>query len=298
MSRFIPILLCLVMITFTTVAQDLGIRQKKKKKKDETPLNLDSISAQLPPTISFDEEEEEEVKEERKRKRKKKVFYGIKTKKGRVVTQRSGKIVYEEFYFLKEYREPNPYVRQKYFYDRDDRKIKFSSQPSAEKGVILHGPYKRYLDDQLVAEGIFFIGTKHGRWMEHFSNDVLKDKEKFYRGWPKESEITYHDQENTKVKEVIPVEYGKKEGLYFYFHDNGIAGVTGEYINGERVGVWKEFYKYRKNRRNRKKEIQYKEDPYDKDFNPYVIREWDEEGNLVYDRADYLKKIKSLSLKN
>ena len=32
----------------------------------------------------------------------------------------------------------------------------------------------------------------------------------------------------------------------------------------------------------RKREIQYQEKPFTKDFTPYIRAEWDKEGNLIY----------------
>ena len=126
--------------------------------------------------------------------------------------------------------------------------------------------------------------------MEYFSNDILKDKEKFFKGWPKESEITYYDG-GTKIKEVIPIRNGLKEGTYYYFHDNGVVAVTGVFENDARIGVWKEYYKFRRNRRNRKKEIQYSEDGFSQDFMPFIIKEWSEEGKMLYDRDLQKRKL-------
>lgn len=278
----LTLVICLV-ASVTAEAQKLPRIKKPKKKKREHAIDMDSLSATMDPTVILEEEEEEE-EEEKKKKRKKKVFYGMKTKKGRISRFAGGKQLYEEFYYLKDYVQPNSYVREKYYYDPEDRKIKYNSSVKNTEVLILHGPYKRYLDGQLIAEGIFYIGTKHGRWMEYFSNEVLKDKQKYFKGWPKEAEITYYDAEATKVKEVIPIVHGKKEGTYYYFHDNGVVGVTGDYENDERIGVWKEYYKYRRNRRNRKKEVQFAEDGYDKEFRPYILKEWNNEGELLYDR--------------
>lgn len=275
----------------TAKAQKLPKVKKSKKKKSENVLSMDSISATMAPTIDLEEEEEGEEEEKKKKKRKKKVFYGMKTKKGRISSYSGGKQLYEEFYYLNEYVEPNFYVREKHYYDPEDKRIKYSTSVKNEEVLILHGPYKRYLDGQLITEGIFYVGTKHGRWMEYFSNDVLKDKEKFIRGWPKESEITYYDAEGTKIKEVIPIRHGIKEGTYYFFHDNGVVGVTGDYENDTKVGVWKEYYKYRRNRTNRKKEVQYAEDGYDEDFKPYIIREWSQEGELLYDHHHRVRRL-------
>ena len=93
------------------------------------------------------------------------------------------------------------------------------------------------------------------------------------------------------MKEVIPIRNGKKSGTYFYFHDNGVVGVTGSYENDLRVGVWKEYYKYRRNRSNRKKEVQYAEDGYKEEFRPFIIKEWSQEGKLLYDRAVRKRKL-------
>jgi len=287
---YLAILLIVMMLTALGMeAQKLPKVKKPKKNKSEKVLDLDSLSATMKPTIDLEEEEEEE--QVKKKKRKKKVFYGMRTKKGRITAHSGGKPLYEEFYYLKEYQEPNYYVREKYYYDLEDRKIKFSSDIKNQEVLILHGPYKRYLDGQLIAEGIFYVGTKHGRWMEYFSNDVLKDKEKFFKGWLKESEITYYDQQATKVKEVIPIRNGKKEGTYYYFHDNGVVAVTGDYENDMRIGVWKEYYKYRRNRTNRKKEVQYAEDGYGSEFRPFIIKEWNQEGKLLYDHATRKRKL-------
>ncbi len=284
---------CLLFAALPLDAQKLKLKKPKKKKTEV--INMDSLSATQAPTIDLEEDEQEEEEVKKKKKRKKNVFYGLKTRKGRISRRSGSKELYEEFYYLQEYQEPNRYVREKYYYDSEDRKVKFSSNINKEGVLILHGPYKRYLDGQLITEGIFYIGTKHGRWMEYFSNDVLKNKEKFYRGWQKESQITYHDQEATKIKEVIPVQYGKKEGAYYYFHDNGVLGVTGEYQNDLKIGVWKEYYKYRRNRRNRKREVQYGGDGFDKQFKPYILKEWTNEGKLIYDRQAHQRKLHKAS---
>jgi antitoxin component YwqK of YwqJK toxin-antitoxin module len=289
-QHFSFLLAVFLLVALSAEAQKLPKIKKPKKKEREHALDMDSLSAIMAPTIDLEEEEEEE-EETKKKKRKKKVFYGMRTKKGRISRMSGGKQLYEEFYYLKEYVEPDYYVREKFYYDPEDRKIKYNTTVKNQDVLILHGPYKRYLDGQLIADGIFYIGTKHGRWMEYFSNDVLRNKEKYFKGWPKESEITYYDAEATKVKEVIPIQHGKREGTYYYFHDNGVVGVTGDYQNDLRVGVWKEYYKYRRNRRNQKKEVQYSEDGYNQEFRPFILKEWSQEGKLLYDRSVRKRKL-------
>src|SRR5690606_8443216 len=266
--------------------------QNKVYKFDRSPVKADTVeveeldltgesTATINLEVEKDEEEEETV--EVKKKRKKNVFYGLKTRKGFTRKGFGDREVITLFNYLKDYQDPNPYIRDVYWYDTESDQIKISSNINKNTARILHGPYTRLLGDQVIEEGIFYVGTKHGRWTEHNSNDILMNKQKFIKGWPKESQITYYDPKGNHVKEVIPIEHGEEEGIYYYFHDNGQVAVMGEYQYGEKVGVWREFYK---NRARRKKEIQYKKDPFERNFLPYVLREWDESGKLVYSHSE------------
>jgi len=112
-ARFSYIFLAVAFLFFawhSAEAQKLPKVKKPKKNKRESALAMDSLSATMAPTINL-EEEEEEGKSVKKRKRKKKVFYGLKTKKGRITRHSGGKQLYEEFHYLKEYLEPNVYVK-------------------------------------------------------------------------------------------------------------------------------------------------------------------------------------------
>lgn len=246
-------------------------------------------SETTPLTIDLDAEDEEE-KKPKKKKRKKNVYYGLKTKKGFVKTGFGKDVVIEVFSFLKVYEDPDPYVRDIYWLDLKKGVLKKSASVDKANAGILHGPYKKMLGNQILEEGIFYKGTKHGRWMTYNKNDFLMNKQKYYKGWPKESLVSYYDKERKKLKEVVPIEFGRMEGNYYYFHDNGELAVKGEFNRGEKVGVWSEYYKYR---RKRKREIQYKKNPYEKDFMPYIVTEWDEKGDLIYDRESENKRLSS-----
>ena len=74
----------------------------------------------------------------------------------------------------------------------------------------MHGPYKRMVGEQIIEEGIYYKGTKHGRWTEYDRHDILVDKRKYYKGWQKESKVKYYDDKQTKLKEVVPILYGKR----------------------------------------------------------------------------------------
>jgi len=111
-------------------------------------------------------------------------------------------------------------------------------------------------------------------------NDLVVDKKKYYKGWPKESLVKYYDEERTKLKEVIPVVFGEKQGIYYYFFKNGSIAVIGNYDNDVKVGKWTEFYP---TRGRRKKEIIYPESPWDKISKPHILKEWDVQGTVRYD---------------
>lgn len=247
-------------------------------------LDRQLIGAQLPPTLIFDEEEEEEEDEEVEIKRKKNEFYGIRTRKSFARSGYGDQEKIEEFYLLREWEEPNPYVRDIYWYEYRSKSVKVGGTPTAEKGMLLHGPYKVFKDGQLIEQGILYKGMKHGRWTTHrkmYDYYVLDSKQKYYKGWPKESEISYYDAKATKLKEVTPIEYGKKNGYYYYFFEDGRLAVRGEYSNDKKVGLWTEYYPGPKHRR--KKELRYPPDPWTKDFTPHTNRAWNEGGGLVYE---------------
>jgi hypothetical protein len=218
--------------------------------------------------------------EVKKKKRKRKVFYGIKTRKGFTREGYGDRITIELFHMLKEPIETDPYVRDIYWYDFRRKEIRIGGKIDQKYGAILHGTYKKMRGTQVITEGIFYKGTKHGRWMQYDKEDLLVDKEKYYKGWPKESQVAYYDLGREKMKEIIPIEYGEKEGNYFYFFESGQTGVYGEYNWDNRVGDWVEYYPSGR----RKKIIRYSKDAYDKAFTPFIWKEWSEKGKLVYEK--------------
>lgn len=245
-----------------------------------------SLIHDTPLTLNMEREMElsEEAKDAQKRKetrRKKKYFYGLKTKKGFARRGTGDKVELETFHYLKDFKDTDPYVAEIYWYDLERKRILSSGKIPDKKGVILHGPYKKIVGEQIVKEGIFYKGTKHGRWTEFNRQDILMDKSKYYKGWPKDSQVKHYDEKRTKLKEVLPIVYGKKTGTYYYFHENGTIAIKGEYKEDVKVGVWTEYYPFR---RRRKKEIQYPSDPYDKAYQPFISKEWDRQNRLVYER--------------
>jgi len=244
-----------------------------------------SLIETMPLTLNMENEielskEAKEARERAEKRRKKKVFYGLKTKKGFTRRGVGDKAELEIFYYLKEAPETDPYVPEIWWYDFDRKRIRNTGDPAEKKGVILHGPYKKIIGDQVVEEGIYYKGTKHGRWTEYSRDDVLTDKVKYYKGWPKESKVRYYDDKQTKLREVIPIVYGQKEGTYYYFHENGSVAVKGQYKEGVKVGKWTEYYPFLN---RRKKEIQYPSDPYDASYQPFISKEWDRSNKQIYE---------------
>ena len=215
----------------------------------------------------------------KKKKPKKKTFYGIKTRKSYTRKGFGDKTITELFYVLKKPGIPTSFVRDIYWYDYTRREIRRTGNFDPNKGVLIHGPYKKMQGPVVLEEGIFYKGAKHGRWMKYDRQDILDDKEKYYKGWPKESLVTYYDAVgHKKVKEMIPIEIDEREGFYFLFHENGIIAVTGEYKWGQKVGDWIENYPNGK----RKKIVSYPKEPFEKEIRPFVRKEWDEKGKEIF----------------
>ncbi len=285
MNRLVCTILLLLsfMVVLPLSAQDNDNENKdsgdplKGPSEDYSPIN------DIPLSLHMEHEMElaEEAKNMRKKKkRKKNVFYGLKTKRGFTRRGYNDKIEIETFNYLKEPPEIDPYAPEIYWFDFKRKKIRVSNDFDPKNGVILHGPYKRTLGGETIEEGIFYKGTKHGRWTEYDRNFILMDKRKYYKGWPKESMVKYYDQDRTKLKEVIPIVYGQKEGIYYYFYENGDVAVRGLYKENVRVGKWTEYYP---EIQRPKKEIQYPSDPFDQSYTPYISKEWNRSRQLVYE---------------
>ena len=197
--------------------------------EESEPAEDERFTIDTPVTLNFDEEEEEEEPKKKKKKVKKKVFYGIKTRKGFTRKGYGNRVTYELFYVLKKPDKPQSFVRDIFWYDYTRKEVRKTERFDPEKGVLLHGPYEKRLGDVVLEKGIFYKGTKHGRWMYYNRDSTLKDKEKYFRGWPKESVVSYYDVERKKMKEITPIEFGEKTGYYYRFHENGQIAIQGEY---------------------------------------------------------------------
>lgn len=252
--------------------------QQKPKKEAASAAEILELSEDSRPTIELNPGKvKDKEKEKRQKKRKKNVFYGMKTRKRVTKVARGNNVTIEKFYVLKQYATPNRFLAEKYYYDKSQRKIVRTYQVDEKYGMPLHGSYQKLVNGEVVINGVFFVGGQHGRWEEYGPDMQLRDKLYYYQGYPKESEISYWDSEQTKIKEVIPIQYGQKHGTYLSYFESGRIAEVGEYDNGEKVGRWTEFYD--RWVKNQKREWQYKSSATAEDIEPYVLREWDESGN-------------------
>lgn len=252
---------------------------QKKSKKEKKQVEMEEIEK---PDINLNLEKADSIPDV-PLKEKKNVYYGEKTKRQWTVAEVQGRTQIEEFYVLKEPVEVNPYIPFIGVYDRDKDEIVNLRNRSGLVENVLHGPYKRMVNEKVVEEGMFFFGAKHERWMMLSLQQKLNDKEHYFKGWYRDSEITYYDPDKkTKVKEVIPFQYGKREGMYYLFYENGQLAVRGLYEFDKRVGIWEEFHN---NTRTTilKRQIQFTPDPYSKSFRPYILRESDRFANIIYE---------------
>ncbi|HMQ00110.1 MAG TPA: hypothetical protein PKC24_10030 [Cyclobacteriaceae bacterium] len=248
--------------------------------QDDEPEEERLFVISTPVDLSVDgDDADEPVRRKKQKKTKKNVFYGLKTKKGFTRRGVGERMTYERFRYLRKPVELDKYVRDIYWFDFTRKEIRRTGY-DPKKGYILHGPYQKIQGEQILEEGIFFRGTKHGRWMQHDREDLLVDKQKYFKGWPKETLVGYYDpQTREKVREIIPIEYGEKDGNYFIFFENGRVAVSGEYRWNQKIGEWTEFFPNGR----RKKVVRYPNEPYDKSVMPITLFEWNEQGILVYD---------------
>ena len=245
-------------------------------------LNTDTINSK---DLLF-QFEEDTLLQTKKKKKKKKIYFGEKTKKGFIKTASGRNNLYENFNYINKYILKDQYAQEIYLYDKKKKKI-VKTKKQIDESYMLHWPYIKRIDDQTIEEGFFYYGLKHGRWVRLNRSDILQDKETYFMGWLNESIRFFWDQKKENLKEIIPIKYGEKNGMYYAFHLNGNLAAKGEYQFNNKIGLWIEYYS--KNGK-KKREIKYNKDPYNKN-KTYISREWNLNGKLIYDRDLFLKKI-------
>ncbi|MFT4032677.1 MAG: hypothetical protein QM669_09675 [Siphonobacter sp.] len=194
-------------------------------------------------------------------------------------------ITVEEFFVLKDYKQPSLFVRDIYWYDYKASRIIATPIKDKAYAQILHGPYRRFKGDHLEEEGFYFIGTKDGRW-EKYGRDIdgdegLIDKQLYIQGFPNESIISYYDTDKKKIKEVIPKMHGHYTGLYRSFYEGGQLKEEGMLDDSIHVRMWREYFQFGSGGRT-KRDMQYGKDKYDV-VEPLLLREYDNKGKLIFE---------------
>ncbi|WP_439582268.1 toxin-antitoxin system YwqK family antitoxin [Dyadobacter bucti] len=249
--------------------------------------SLSTLFGETIPDLGLRVKEYKSQKSERKRKKEKaklsKVQYeGVPMQAMSVKYGSGDRATVESFHVLKGYQPINAYVRatETRWYDKKGKKLSSAVVKEKEQALPLHGSYRKYNGENLIEEGYYYKGVKDGRWVKYDTKYNLIDKVIWDRGFPAESRVTYYDSAHTQVKEVMPVTFGEIEGEYLHFYKEGQLMANGKYDDGKKVGRWVEYYQFR---RQRKKEIQYPKTSWDEEFEPFVLREWDDKGKLLYD---------------
>ncbi|MEN9729987.1 MAG: hypothetical protein RLZ91_1104, partial [Bacteroidota bacterium] len=115
----------------------------------------------------------------------------------------------------------SPYVTEIWWFDPAQSRIVTGSLKDNKSAQICHGPFRRVVNQNVTEQGFFFMGAKDGRWETYGPEGELINKQYFHHGFPVESNISYYDAEQKKIKEVIPVVFGKIRGQYRAFYAGG-----------------------------------------------------------------------------
>ncbi|WP_052354194.1 toxin-antitoxin system YwqK family antitoxin [Flectobacillus major] len=184
--------------------------------------------------------------------------------------------------------EPSIYAKEIWWYDPKLRRITNVPRKDKNYGEVCHGPYKKYVNDELVEEGFFDVGVKDGRWETYNQEYVLLTKTKYKSGFLADSHISYYDKEQKKIKEVIPVQHGKVTGEYRAFYEGGQLKEEGKMDDSVKIGRWREYHQFGAMGRL-KRETMYPKDKFDKTA-PVVLQERDDKGKLIYEAPKQVKK--------
>ncbi|WP_148041255.1 toxin-antitoxin system YwqK family antitoxin [Rufibacter immobilis] len=289
-------LVCLCWVTGPQAQAQIIGKEKKKLffwQKSKTSLVVNPIDTAIlndslaKPSLANANPDSvlEDKKGKKKEPKKKKTYFGYRVKKGFTRQGRGDNEIVETFYYLREYKEPNPYVRDKHFFDVKKRKIFRSAtlDPSKTQMLILHGPYTKKRGDVIIEQGFFYVGAKHLRWETFRPDSTLTQKVHYEKGFLRDAVITYYDAAKTKIKEVIPYQYGQVQGDYYKFYENGQLEWQGSYDKGHKVGTWINFFDFRGRRQF---EFKYAESAFDKPIEPVLVKQYDRHGALVFEKKD------------
>ncbi len=208
-------------------------------------------------------------------------YLGYRTSRTFIRHLSGANILIERFQYINDYVAPPPHNEDIYFLDKKRRKIIKATKFDKENGALLHGLYKKTINGETLEEGHFYLGVKQGRW-EIFDKDTnLVGKYYYEKGLYADTQITYHDKNKTKVNEITPMHRGVKHGIYKSFYPSGRRKEQGEYVDGQKVGKWYEYFDQTKYANKRQLIYPNRNRPFDETFQSYITKEWDEKGKLI-----------------
>lgn len=208
-------------------------------------------------------------------------YLGYRTSRTFIRHLNGKNLIIERFQYITEAQPIPPHNDEVYYLNKKQRKIERAAKLDKENGALLHGYYKKTFNGEILEEGHFYLGVKHGRW-EIFDKDTnLVGKYYYNKGLYEDSQITYHDKNKTKVNEIVQMHKGVKHGMYKSFYPSGRPKERGEYVDGQKVGKWYEYYDQTKYARKREVMHPNRTRPFDENFESYITKEWDEKGKLI-----------------
>ncbi len=221
-------------------------------------------------------------KRKKKEKKRRREYLGLKTS----FTTAQDEEKYELFRIIQmEHLPKASHLKEIHYFDPETQKIRAEDYASIAKKLkkgrkiyLLHGNYQLVRNGELRAEGFYNKGLKHDEWFEYDGKGILTERLKYHEGFPKESKITYYDEAQTKIKEIIPLVHGRKQGKYYQYFENGSIAQEGVMENNHKIRIWNEYFP----NKQRKKQTEYPTHWYDND-KPKLLMEWDEKGKTLFD---------------
>lgn len=208
-------------------------------------------------------------------------YLGYRTSRTFIKHLRGQNIIIERFQYISNFVATPPYNEAIYFLNKKKREIVSAVKFDKENGALLHGLYKKTFNGETLEEGHFYLGVKQGRW-EIFDKDTNLIAKYYYdKGLYKDTQFTYHDKNKTKVNEITPMHNGVKHGMYKSFYPSGRQKERGEYVDGQKIGKWYEYYDQTKYARKREIVHPNRSRPFDESFQSYTTKEWDEKGKQI-----------------
>ena len=139
------------------------------------------------PDISY-EQEITDTLEDVALKEKKNVYYGERTRKA--YTNPNG-VTYELFNTLREPIQVDNYVQEIHYHDTNGDRIVAVAGKGQVLANVLHGPYRKEINEVIVEQGMYYKGMKHETWMIQNRDSTLADKVHYHMGWYRDSQLSF-----------------------------------------------------------------------------------------------------------